>query len=622
MASVGAAAARGLESGFNLGLRMQADQRSEEDRQRRQRLQDEQLGIEREDRQLRLEERQRGIDERARAQLLADEDRALAAVEAQIATQRDEGAALFQQYGAKVPRHLAEPYARRSEELRAERHRLLEARWQPHQRRVQDLISRVQTGQVQLQDRKPEEVFEVLAVSARRDPRDLIGGEDGSPSKVSAAMRDFVTGLETENEGMMLDSANVLFEPELKVGVGEDSPHGGKILGKRIVKFLPHPQDPSQVLPVVKVYVGRGDGKGVKADPDAPKGATGYYFAPITEGRSSDPNDPIAAIPMQRGMEYLGQLQTLSEAVNASPALRARVLEGAAGQDKQPSSFLSSFLANGGKLPAPPKVSRERVDLGSHVLERDVDETGNVTGERKLVKGLSPSASDKGGPSQRELEIRRAVEQGLMTEEEGRKALRDHAMGLKPGDAAKADKLSAKEQASRAAALAQADRVIGKVDEAAKLVGGWTTGVVGALMQKLPASERRDLMAALDTIKANLGFAELQAMREASPTGGALGQVAVQELIALQSTIASLDVSQSAESLKRSLAQVRKHYDRYRELEQRIEAEEAAGAAGAPPPPPVGTVMDGYRFTGGNPADPKSWEPVGQQRTRGATGSW
>lgn len=51
----------------------------------------------------------------------------------------------------------------------------------------------------------------------------------------------------------------------------------------------------------------------------------------------------------------------------------------------------------------------------------------------------------------------------------------------------------------------------------------------------------RSNYSAVKTIQANLGFDALQAMRDASPTGGALGQVAVQELEMLQSTVANLD---------------------------------------------------------------------------------
>ena len=48
-------------------------------------------------------------------------------------------------------------------------------------------------------------------------------------------------------------------------------------------------------------------------------------------------------------------------------------------------------------------------------------------------------------------------------------------------------------------------------------------------------------------------------MRDASPTGGALGQVAVRELDLLQATVASLDQAQDSKTLIRSLEQVRKH---------------------------------------------------------------
>ena len=66
------------------------------------------------------------------------------------------------------------------------------------------------------------------------------------------------------------------------------------------------------------------------------------------------------------------------------------------------------------------------------------------------------------------------------------------------------------------------------------------------------------------TKQANLGFAELQAMRQASPTGGALGQVAVQELDMLQSTLASLNQSQSPEQLRSSLNEVKQHYQNWK----------------------------------------------------------
>ncbi len=50
-----------------------------------------------------------------------------------------------------------------------------------------------------------------------------------------------------------------------------------------------------------------------------------------------------------------------------------------------------------------------------------------------------------------------------------------------------------------------------------------------------------------------------------SPTGGALGAVAVQELIALQSTVASLDQAQSPTELRKSLEKIEGHYNKWLE---------------------------------------------------------
>lgn len=105
-----------------------------------------------------------------------------------------------------------------------------------------------------------------------------------------------------------------------------------------------------------------------------------------------------------------------------------------------------------------------------------------------------------------------------------------------------------------------AEIVIGKVDEAVKQLSGATTGFVGGFSQYIPGTPARNLATTIDTIKSRIGFDTLQAMREASPTGGALGQVAVQELEMLQSAVASLDVGQSQQQLEQNLQAVKRHY--------------------------------------------------------------
>ena len=121
-----------------------------------------------------------------------------------------------------------------------------------------------------------------------------------------------------------------------------------------------------------------------------------------------------------------------------------------------------------------------------------------------------------------------------------------------------------KQQQAADMAIGAADRVINEVKQARDKVSGFTAGA-GALLSFVPLTEAKDLSKRLTTIKANLGFDRLQQMRDASPTGGALGQVAVQELIALQSTIASLDQDQSPTQLKEALDKIEFHYSNWRD---------------------------------------------------------
>lgn len=105
----------------------------------------------------------------------------------------------------------------------------------------------------------------------------------------------------------------------------------------------------------------------------------------------------------------------------------------------------------------------------------------------------------------------------------------------------------------------------GLIDDAISRVSALTSGIIGKGLEQIPGSPAYDLARAVDTIKANLGFQELQAMRDASPTGGALGQVTERELAFLQSTVASLELGQSQKQLKANLEKVKQHYENWLE---------------------------------------------------------
>lgn len=110
----------------------------------------------------------------------------------------------------------------------------------------------------------------------------------------------------------------------------------------------------------------------------------------------------------------------------------------------------------------------------------------------------------------------------------------------------------AKAQSSLAGLKQQAGLVTDTIDKALNAITPYSTGY-GSLLSVLPNSESRKLKNYLDTIKANVSFDKLQAMREASPTGGALGQVSDFENRLLQATQGVLDPAQSdqlSENLK------------------------------------------------------------------------
>ena len=107
------------------------------------------------------------------------------------------------------------------------------------------------------------------------------------------------------------------------------------------------------------------------------------------------------------------------------------------------------------------------------------------------------------------------------------------------------------------------DKLIPQLDE--DIASWWPSNVAGlggAILSNIPGTEARDFESRLTTIKANIGFDKLQAMRDASPTGGALGQVSEMELRQLNASMGNLENSQSPEQLRENLMAVREQYIR------------------------------------------------------------
>jgi hypothetical protein len=93
----------------------------------------------------------------------------------------------------------------------------------------------------------------------------------------------------------------------------------------------------------------------------------------------------------------------------------------------------------------------------------------------------------------------------------------------------------------------------------------WYNPAVGTgtgITENIRGSNAAELLQITETIRGNIGFDRLQRMRDESPTGGALGQVAVQELNALQATLGSLSNAQSKAQFLTNLKRVEEQYER------------------------------------------------------------
>lgn len=121
-------------------------------------------------------------------------------------------------------------------------------------------------------------------------------------------------------------------------------------------------------------------------------------------------------------------------------------------------------------------------------------------------------------------------------------------------------------QKSMSNALYKATEAVTLIEDIFGRVNNASAGFLGGMTAGKKGTPAYNLAQDVNTLQATIGFDALQAMRDASLTGGALGQVSERELALLTSTLRSLDTGQSPEQLRTNLKKVKEHYNRAKAL--------------------------------------------------------
>lgn len=269
--------------------------------------------------------------------------------------------------------------------------------------------------------------------------------------------------------------------------------------------------------------------------------------------------DPMAL--QQAAMLSADPLSALSQAAKTTQELRQAGLAGGMAQMENPfEAFMNSPVQSVQKAAQRYSKSFASGTMTPDVADKRVNDLASL--EERAV-GREESLRARQEAQQANLQLRQELAQQTAGQREQMLAMQREAQEDRrlAREIAQQEKTEAKET-KRISLTSQAKTVLGKVDEAMGRVSSFTAGV-GGLLSAVPNTNARNLQADLDTIKANLGFQQLQAMRDSSPTGGALGQVTERELGFLQSTVASLDQMQSPDQLRKALGQIKVHYNNW-----------------------------------------------------------
>jgi hypothetical protein len=158
-----------------------------------------------------------------------------------------------------------------------------------------------------------------------------------------------------------------------------------------------------------------------------------------------------------------------------------------------------------------------------------------------------------------------------------------------PGSPQEREIISLRNKAQGAAtSYAQRSSLVGEdIDRAVNIANTAPSTGAWSILNAVPGTPQGDLAGLIETIEANVGFAELQQMRENSPTGGALGAVSERELALLNATMGNLKQSQSREQFVYNLERLKRQLESSKQAIQDAYMRDFGGQV-TPQPAPQG----------------------------------
>lgn len=217
-----------------------------------------------------------------------------------------------------------------------------------------------------------------------------------------------------------------------------------------------------------------------------------------------------------------------------------------------------------------PKAATPTDDMREYELAKSQGYTGTFQQyqvDLKKAGATTNNISVGGGPEMGKL----STDYGYVLDENGNPKI-DPITGLPtaapvPGSPAAIEAAQAADKARmrNEAMVKTAEIVTGKIQEARDILNQSSalnpaTGFGAETAAGVGGTNAANMKAATDTIVASIAFDKLQAMRESSPTGGALGAVSDTEMGLLSAAIASLSQTQSPEQFAKHLDDVERIY--------------------------------------------------------------